>query len=64
MLISSMMTVGVSHSRRYCNTGYGPSLKDGDLQHSSALAQSPEVDIEPQTIRQKINLNLGQQIEK
>ena len=43
-----MMTVGVGHSRRYCNTIPGmTSLKNGDLQHSSALAQSPEGDIEP-----------------
>ena len=46
--MSTMMTVGVGHSRRYCNTGYDQwtSLKDGDLQHSSALAQSPKGDIE------------------
>ena len=25
MLISKMMTVGVGHSRRYCNTGYDQS---------------------------------------
>ena len=33
------------------------SLKDGDLQHSSALAQSPEGDIEPQPSRQKLIRN-------
>ena len=44
-VISKMMTFGVDHSQIYCNTGN--SLKDGDLQHSSALAQSPEGDIEP-----------------
>ena len=33
--------VGVGRSRRYCNTGPGmTSLKDEDLQRSSALAQS------------------------
>ena len=46
--ISTMMAVGMGHSRRYCSTGAGmTSLKDGDLQHSSALAQSPKGDIEP-----------------
>ena len=30
------------------------SLKDGNLRHSSALAQSPNGDIEPQTYRQTI----------
>ena len=33
------------------------SLKDGDLQHSSALAQSPKGDIEPQPSSQKLIRN-------
>ena len=47
-------TVGVGHSRRYCTAIPGmTSLKDGDLQHSSALAQSPKEIYSP-TIRQKL----------
>ena len=33
------------------------SLKDGDLQNSSALAQAPKGDIEPQPSRQKLIRN-------
>ena len=33
------------------------SLKDGDLQHSSALAQSPKGDVEPQPSSQKLIRN-------
>ena len=46
MLISKMMTVGVGHSRKYCNTGYDQS-QGPRPSNSSALAQSPRGDIEP-----------------
>ena len=47
--MSKMMTVGDSEWVTPGDTAIPgmTSLKDGDLQHSSALAQSPEGDIEP-----------------
>ena len=49
MLISTMMTVVLSEWVTPEGTAIPgmTSFKDGDLQHSSALAQSPKGDIEP-----------------
>ena len=57
VVVTKTKTVGVGHSRRNGDIPGMTSLKDGDLQHSSAFAQPPERDIEPHLSRQKLIRN-------